>query len=41
MLGKNEDKAANQVCLSMGGTSNGTKTGVTSAGGNVNVYTLH
>ena len=35
------DKAANQVCLSMGGTLNGTKNGVISAGGNINLYTLH
>lgn len=35
------DKAANQVCLSMGGTLNGTKSGVTGAGGSINLYTLH
>lgn len=35
------DKAANQVCLSMGGTLNGTKNGVTGAGGSINLYTLH
>lgn len=35
------DKAANQVCLSMGGTLNGTKTGVPGAGGSINLYTLN
>ena len=35
------DKAANQVCLSMGGTLNGTKNGVNSVGGSINLYTLH